>query len=282
MDRAKRNWFLLTTLAFGYAFLYLPILWLVIYSFNGNRMVTVWGGFSTRWYAALWENQALMDAAKNSFIVAASSATVSVLVGTLAALSLTRLGRFRGRTLLAALTSMPLVMPEVMLGLSALLLFVSMESLLGCAPESTQWLCWPNRGLITVSIAHVTLCSCYVSVVVQSRLSQMDDSLEEAAMDLGAKPWQVFMRITLPLIAPSLIAGWLLAFTLSLDDLVVASFTSGPGATTLPMAVYSKVRLGLSPEINVLSTFIVGMVTSALVLTYWIMGRGRAQDEKRA
>jgi putrescine transport system permease protein len=259
-----RNLFLLTALSFGYAFLYLPILWLVIYSFNANKMMTVWGGFSTHWYGALFENEALMMAAKNSLLVAFSSATLAVIVGTLGGLGLTRLGRFKGRTLLAALTSMPLVMPEVMLGLSALLLFVSLESLF-------PW--WPARGLGTITIAHVTLCSCYVTVVVQSRLSQMDDSLEEAAMDLGARPWRVFMQITLPLILPSLIAGWLLAFTLSLDDFVVASFTSGPGATTLPMAVYSKVRLGLSPEVNALATMIVGVVTSALILTYCLLGR---------
>jgi putrescine transport system permease protein len=260
---AGRNWFLLSALSFGYAFLYLPMLWLVIYSFNSNKMMTVWGGFSTRWYGTLLQNEALMSAAKNSLIVATLSATLAVVVGTLCGLALTRLGRFRGRTLLAALTSMPLVMPEVMLGLSALLLFVSLETMFG----------WPTRGLGTVTIAHVTLCSCYVTVVVQSRLSQMDDSLEEAAMDLGAKPWKVFMKITLPLIAPSLVAGWLLAFTLSLDDLVVSSFTSGPGATTLPMAVYSKVRLGLSPEINALATMIVVLVALALVVTYWALGR---------
>jgi putrescine transport system permease protein len=264
----RRNWFLLTSLAFGYAFLYLPILWLILYSFNSNKMMTVWGGFSTHWYSALFENEALMLAAKNSLLVATLSASLAVIVGTLCGLALTRLGRFKGRTLLAALTSMPLVMPEVMLGLSALLLFVSLEGLF-------SW--WPSRGLATITIAHVTLCSCYVTVVVQSRLSQMDDSLEEAAMDLGARPWRVFMQITLPLILPSLIAGWLLAFTLSLDDFVVASFTSGPGATTLPMAVYSKVRLGLSPEVNALATLIVALVTSALVATYWLIGRERVR-----
>jgi putrescine transport system permease protein len=263
---SQKNLFLMTALSFGYAFLYLPILWLIIYSFNANKMMTVWGGFSTHWYRALFENEALMMAAKNSLLVAFSSATLAVIVGTLGGLGLTRLGRFKGRTLLAALTSMPLVMPEVMLGLSALLLFVSLENIF-------PW--WPARGLGTITIAHVTLCSCYVTVVVQSRLSQMDDSLEEAAMDLGAKPWRVFMQVTLPLILPSLIAGWLLAFTLSLDDFVVASFTSGPGATTLPMAVYSKVRLGLSPEVNALATMIVGVVTSALILTYWLLGRER-------
>ncbi len=265
----KRNWFLLTSLAFGYAFLYLPIVWLIVYSFNANKMMSVWGGFSTRWYGELLNNEPLMSAAKNSLIVATLSASLAVIVGTLAGLALTRLGRFRGRTMLAALTSMPLVMPEVMLGLSALLLFVTLQTAFG----------WPERGLATITIAHVTLCSCYVTVVVQSRLSQMDDSLEEAAMDLGAKPWRVFMQITLPLIASSLIAGWLLAFTLSLDDLVVASFTSGPGSTTLPMAIYSKVRLGLSPEINALATIIVLFVASTLIFSYFVLARSKPKTE---
>lgn len=267
----RRNLFLLGALAFGYAFLYLPILWLIVYSFNANKMMTVWGGFSTHWYFELFENESLMRAARNSLIVASLSATLSVVVGTLAALGLTRLGRFRGRMLLAALTSMPLVMPEVMLGLSALLLFVSLQTIFG----------WPERGLGTITVAHVTLCACYVTVVVQSRLSQMDDSLEEAAMDLGAKPWRVFMQITLPLIAPSLLAGWLLAFTLSLDDLVVASFVSGPGATTLPMELYSKVRLGLSPEINALASLIVAVVALALAGTYMLVGRTRVRRLKQ-
>jgi putrescine transport system permease protein len=266
----KRNWFLLTWLGFTYAFLYLPIVWLICYSFNSNKLMTVWGGVSTRWYSALFQNADLMGALKNSLIVATLSASLAVVVGTLAALGLTRLGRFRGRTMLAALTSMPLVMPEVMLGLSALLLFVSLEQIFG----------WPQRGLGTITTAHVTLCACYVTVVVQSRLAQMDDSLEEAAMDLGAKPWQVFFQITLPLILPSLIAGWLLAFTLSLDDLVVASFTSGPGATTLPMEVYSKVRLGLSPEINALASVIVVFVASSLALTYWLIVRNQSRHER--
>ncbi len=262
--KSQRNWFLLTWLAFTYAFLYLPIVWLICYSFNSNKLMTVWGGLSTRWYGELFQDEKLMGALKNSLMVATLSATLAVVVGTLAAVGLTRLGRFRGRTMLAALTSMPLVMPEVMLGLSALLLFVALQQMFG----------WPERGLGTITVAHVTLCACYVTVIVQSRLAQMDDSLEEAAMDLGAKPWRVFFQITLPLILPSLIAGWLLAFTLSLDDLVIASFTSGPGATTLPMEVYSKVRLGLSPEINALATIIVTFVAVALLATYFLIVRG--------
>jgi putrescine transport system permease protein len=261
---------LLGVLLFGYAFLYLPILSLILYSFNASKLVTVWGGFSTRWYGALFQNEALLSALKNSLIVAFLSASLAVVIGTAAALGLTRLGRFRGRTLLSVLTTTPLVMPEVMLGLSALLLFVTLQQLFG----------WPHqRGIMTITIAHVVLCSCYVTVIVQSRLRQMDDSLEEAAMDLGARPWKVFFLITLPLIAPALLAGWLLAFTLSLDDLVVASFTSGPGATTLPMEVYSRVRLGLSPEINALATLIIGFVSIALIATWAIY---RRQDRKLA
>jgi putrescine transport system permease protein len=261
---------MLGVLLFGYAFLYLPILSLILYSFNASKLVTVWGGFSTRWYGALLQNEALLSALKNSLIVAFLSATLAVVIGTAAALGLTRLGHFRGRTTLSVLTTTPLVMPEVMLGLSALLLFVTLQQLFG----------WPSqRGIMTITIAHVVLCSCYVTVIVQSRLRQMDDSLEEAAMDLGAKPWKVFFLITLPLIAPALLAGWLLAFTLSLDDLVVASFTSGPGATTLPMEVYSRVRLGLSPEINALATLIIGMVSVALIATWAVY---RRQERKPA
>jgi len=261
----RRPWLLFAIVLLGYLFLYVPIFSLIIYSFNASKLVTVWAGFSTRWYSKLFSNEALMDALFNSLLVAASAATIAVVLGTLTALGLTRLGRFRGRFLLSALTSMPLVMPEVMLGLSALLLFVALEQTTG----------WPaHRGLLTITIAHVTLCTCYVTVVVQSRLSQMDDSLEEAAMDLGARPWKVFMLITLPLIAPSLLAGWLLAFTLSLDDLVVASFTSGPGATTLPIQIYSKVKLGLNPEVNALATLIIGFVTCALLLAAYAVRRG--------
>jgi putrescine transport system permease protein len=261
---SRRPWLLWSLVIFGYVFLYVPIFSLIIYSFNSSKLVTVWAGFSTQWYSKLFGNEALMDALLNSLIVASCAASISVVLGTLTGLGLARLGRFRGRFLLSALTSMPLVMPEVMLGLSALLLFVSMQHAVG----------WPaERGLFTIMIAHVTLCSCYVTVIVQSRLSQMDDSLEEAAMDLGARPWKVFMLITLPLIAPSLMAGWLLAFTLSLDDLVVASFTSGPGATTLPIEVYSKIKLGLNPEVNALATLIIAFVTTALLIAAYLMRR---------
>lgn len=260
----KRPFVLYTAMAFGYAFLYLPIAAVIAYSFNESRMVTVWGGFSFKWYGELAANSQILDAAQRSLGVAAVSATLAVCLGTLAGLALARFGRFRGRNVLSLLTSAPLVMPEVMLGLSALLLFVSLGELIG----------WPERrGLTTITIAHVTFCICYVTVIVRSRLVQMDHSIEEAAMDLGARPWKVFFVITLPLIAPALVAGWLLAFTLSLDDLVVASFTAGPGASTLPMVIYSKVKLGVTPEINALATIIIVLVAAGVTIAGWMLHR---------
>ncbi|MDD3449861.1 MAG: ABC transporter permease subunit [Gammaproteobacteria bacterium] len=260
----RRPFWLFTALAFGYAFLYGPILSLVVYSFNASRLVTVWGGFSTRWYGELLANGQILSAAWLSLRIAALNATVAVVLGTLAGLALSHFGRFRGRTLFSAMVSAPLVMPDVILGLASLLLFVSMGQLVG----------WPEgRGVTTITIAHITFSIAYVTVIVQSRLSQLDESIEEAAMDLGARPWKVFLVITLPIIAPALLAGWLLSFTLSLDDLVIASFVSGPGATTLPMVVYSSVRLGVSPQINALATIIVGLVTVGIVVAGWVLHR---------
>jgi putrescine transport system permease protein len=271
MDAHRRPFLLYTAMAFGYAFLYLPILAVVVYSFNASRMVTVWGGFSTQWYGQLFQNTQILEAAQRSLVVAVVTACFAVVLGTLAGLALARFGRVRGRGLLSLLTSAPLVMPEVILGLSALLLFVSMGDLIG----------WPERrGLHTITIAHITFSICYVTVIVRSRLTQMDQALEEAAMDLGARPWKVFFVITLPLIWPALVAGWLLAFTLSLDDLVVASFTSGPGASTLPMVIYSKVKLGVTPEINALATLLILAVTVGVSVAGWLMHRSaqRAQS----
>jgi len=263
MDQ-RRSFFLYTAMAFGYAFLYLPILAVIVYSFNESRMVTVWGGFSTKWYAELFQNRQILEAAQRSLLIATVTASFAVAFGTLAGLALARFGRFRGRGLLSILTSAPLVMPEVILGLSSLLLFVSLQGLIG----------WPEkRGLATITIAHITFCICYVTVIVRSRLVQMDHALEEAAMDLGARPWKVFFVITLPLIVPALIAGWLLAFTLSLDDLVVASFTSGPGSSTLPMLIYSKVKLGVTPEINALATIVIVLVATAVTIAGVVMHR---------
>lgn len=255
---------LMTVLLFGYAFLYGPILSLMVYSFNENRLVTVWSGFSTKWYGELLQNEQILDAAWLSVKIASVNATLAVILGTLAALALVRFKRFRGRNVLQTMVTAPLVMPEVIIGLSLLLLFVAMQKTLG----------WPQgRGQLTITIAHVTFSLAYVTVVVQSRLAHMDQSLEEAALDLGAKPLKVFFAITLPLIAPALLAGWLLAFTLSMDDLVVASFVSGPGATTLPMVVYSSVRLGVSPQINALATIIVVVVSLAVLIAGVVMYR---------
>lgn len=251
-----------TALVGGLAFLYVPLFLLVIYSFNDSRLVTVWGGWSTRWYRGLLQNQALMDAAWVSLKVAAVAATIATVLGTLAALALVRAGSFRGRTLFAGLVYAPLVMPEVVTGLALLLLFVAIDF---------------ERGFWTVALAHVTFTMCFVAVIVQSRLLTFDGSLEEAALDLGATPARAFFSVTLPVIFPAVAAGWLLAFTLSLDDLVIANFTAGPGNTTLPMRIYSQVRLGVTPEVNAISTVFIIVIT-AVVLTAslamkWQQGR---------
>jgi len=255
MNRSK--WFLPTTATIGFLFLYAPILSLVIFSFNANRLVTVWSGFSLQSYVSLWEDPQLLPALWLSLQIAAVAASVATVLGTLCAVALVRFRRFRGKTVLQATVSAPLVMPDVITGLALLLLFVAMQSIIG----------WPaGRGMLTIVIAHATFCTAYVTVVVQSRLGDLDLSLEEAAMDLGATPVRVFFDITLPIIAPALISGWLLAFTLSLDDLVIASFVSGPGASTLPMVIYSKVRLGVAPEVNALATIIIGVVATGVVI----------------
>lgn len=247
----QRSAFVTTMLVAGFLFLYVPILLMIVYSFNESRLVTVWGGFSTQWYAALFRNQQVLDAAWLSFKIAAMNATGATILGTLAGLALARFGRFRGRPLLTGLATAPLVMPEVVTGLSLLLLFVAMEQAFG----------WPaGRGITTITIAHMTFSMAYVTVVVQSRLATLDESLEEAAMDLGARPAKVFFLITLPIILPAISAGWLLAFTLSWDDLVITSFVTGPGSSTLPIVIFSKVRLGVSPDINALATILVLMV----------------------
>ena len=261
--------FRLSVLVFGFAFLYIPILSLIFYSFNKSRLVTVWGGFSTQWYGRLLDNNQILDAAWLSLKIAAINATGAVILGTLAGLALARFGKFRGRTMLSGMTTAPLVMPEVITGLSLLMLFVVMEGLFG----------WPaGRGVTTVTIAHMTLTLAYVTVIVQSRLSTLDDSLEEAAMDLGARPSKIFFLITLPIIAPALISGWLLSFTISLDDLVIASFVSGPGSSTLPMVIFSKVRMGVSPDINALASIIVLLVTLGVVTAGIFMAR---QEKRR-
>ncbi len=267
----RRPLLLLTVVCFGFAFLYGPIVSLIIFSFNESKLVTVWAGFSTKWYGELIRDEQVLDAAWVSLRIAFTTGCIAVTLGTLAGLALARFGRFRGRTLFSGMIAAPLVMPEVITGLSLLLLFVSLE----------QWIGWPaGRGMTTITIAHITFCMAYVAVIVQARLSGMDESLEEAALDLGARPAKVFILITLPIIAPALVAGWLLSFTLSLDDLVIASFVAGPGSSTLPMVVFSKVRLGVEPTINALATIIVAVVTVAVVLAAWTMRRQERQRER--
>lgn len=255
----------------GFLFLYLPIFILIVYSFNESRLVTVWGGFSTKWYGELFEDEQMMNAVWMSLKIAFFSASGAVILGTLAAIALVRSGRFKGKTLFTGMITAPLVMPEVITGLSLLLLFVTMSQMFG----------WPGeRGSLTIWIAHTTFNMAYVAVVVSSRLRELDRSLEEAAMDLGANKLKVFTHITLPIVAPALLSGWLLAFTLSLDDLVIASFVSGPGSTTLPMVVFSSVRLGVSPKINALATLLVLAVSFAAFLAWWYMRRQEIQKQK--
>jgi putrescine transport system permease protein len=259
--------FNITAIALGLAFLYLPIVILVIYSFNASRLVTVWGGWSARWYAELLNDEAMLDAAWTTLRIGLVSATTATVLGTLAAVVLVRFGRFRGRTLFSAMVYAPLVMPEVITGLSLLLLFVAVGI---------------DRGFWTIAIAHTTVTMCFVTVVVQARLLDFDISLEEAAMDLGCPPLKAFLSVTLPLIFPAIAAGWMLAFTLSLDDLVIASFTTGPGATTLPLRIYSEVRLGVKPEINAICTIMIavvaiGVATAALISKRGEMMRARAR-----
>jgi putrescine transport system permease protein len=254
----------LIVLVLGYVFLYLPILLVMVYSLNDSRLVSVWGGVSLRWYGELFRNDDVLAAAWLSLRVALVSATVATALGSLAGIALARAGRFRGRMLFSGMIAAPLVMPEVITGLSLLLLFVSLRTLIG----------WPeSRGATTIALSHITFCMAYVAVIVQSRLASMDESLEEAAMDLGGRPLRVLIDITLPIIAPAMVSGWLLSFTLSIDDLVISSFVSGPGATTLPMLIFSKVRLGVTPDINALATLMILVVSLAVAVAGWMMLR---------
>jgi putrescine transport system permease protein len=257
--------FNIVSVTLGFAFLYLPIVLLVIFSFNESKLVTVWGGFSTKWYVSLMSNQALLDAAWVTLRVGLLSATLATILGTMAALTLVRYTRFRGRMLFSGMVYAPLVMPEVITGLSLLLLFVAIGL---------------DRGFWTITLAHTTLTMCFVAVVVQSRLLSFDHSIEEAAQDLGAPPVRTFFEITLPIIAPAVASGWILAFTLSLDDLVIASFTSGPGATTLPMRIYSQVRLGVTPEINAVCTILIGIVAVGVICASIITKRRETQRQR--
>jgi len=267
----RRPLFLITCLCFGFAFFYVPIVSLIVFSFNKSRLATVWGGFSTQWYGKLLHNEQVLKAALLSLQIALVSATVATILGAMAGITLARFRRFRGRTVLSGLVTAPLVMPEVITGISLLLLFIFMA----------EWIGWPgSRGFTTVTIAHITFTMTYVTVVVQSRLSSMDVAIEEAAMDLGARPWQVLKDVTLPVISPALLSGWLLAFTISLDDVVISTFTSGPGSTTLPILIWSKVKLGVTPDINALATVIIVTVGLGVALTAYVMHRAEARRER--
>ena len=261
----RLTWFNIISLTLGFAFLYIPMVILVVYSFNESKLVTVWAGFSTKWYGELLRNEAFLDAAWVTIQVGVVSSTLATILGTMAAYVMVRRGRFFGRTLFSGMIYAPLVMPEVITGLSLHLLFIAIGL---------------DRGILTIVLAHTTFSMCYVSVVVSSRLVSFDRSLEEAALDLGASPFEAFRLVTLPIIAPAVIAGWLLAFTLSLDDLVIASFVSGPSATTLPIKIFSSVRLGVSPEINALSTIIIAIVTVGVLTASIVSKRQIARRER--
>lgn len=264
--KQRQRWPAFTTvmLVVGLIFLYLPMVVLVVYSFNESQLVTVWAGFSPKWYGELFADEQILSAVWTSLRVAFLAASMAVCLGTIAAFVMTRFGKFRGKTALSSMVTAPLVMPEVITGLSLLLLFVQMAQLIG----------WPaDRGMATIWIAHTTFCSAYVAIVVAARLREIDRSIEEAAMDLGSPPMKTFFTVTLPVISPALAAGWLLAFTLSLDDLVIASFVSGPGANTLPMVVFSSVRMGVSPKINALATLIILVVSLATLIAWFLMHR---------
>ena len=267
MSGLIKRWPTWLVLGLGFAFLYLPILVLMFYSFNENKLATVWSGFSLKWYGKLFQNEQMLGAAWISIKIAFFTATAAVVLGTLAALVMTRMRRFPGKTLFGALITAPLVMPEVILGLSVLMLFMSLGSVIGLAP----------RGVVSIWIAHVTFTLAFVTVVLSSRMAELDKSLEEAAMDLGANRVKVFFLITLPIIAPAIMSGWLLAFTLSLDDVVVASFVSGPNSTTLPMVIFSSARRGLNPQVNALATIMIVVVSAGAFLGWWLMQR----EEKR-
>lgn len=269
MSAPRNSGFTKGMLVLGFVFLYAPILSLIVYSFNESKLVTVWSGFSLKWYGELFRDQQMMSAAWVSIQIAFWTAWASIILGTMAAMIMTRFRDFHGKTLFGGLITAPLVMPEVITGLSILLLFVSIGPIIGIGEQ---------RGMLTIWIAHVTFCMAFVTVVISSRLQELDRSLEEAAMDLGANRLKVFFVITLPIIAPALVSGWLLAFTLSLDDLVIASFVSGPSSTTLPMKVFSSVRLGVSPKINALASLMILAVSVAAVIGWWVMTR---EDKKR-
>lgn len=272
----RRPVFLVTVLCFGFAFFYIPILSMIVYSFNESRLATVWGGFSTKWYVSLWSNRQVMAALVLSLQIAVISATAATILGTMAGIALARFRRFRGRTLFSGLVTAPLVMPEVITGISMLMLFILMGQYAG----------WPaTRGFTTVTLAHITFSMVFVTTIVQSRMLSADLAIEEAAMDLGSRPWQVLRDVTLPVISPAILSGWLLAFTISLDDVVITQFTTGPGNTTLPLLIWSKVKLGVTPDINALATLMVTVVGIGVAVSGWMLNRAevrRARDARMA
>ena len=269
----RRSTFLITMLCFGFAFFYVPIISMMVYSFNASRLATVWGGFSTRWYVSLFSNQQIGSAFLLSLEIALISATMATILGTMAGIALARFSKFRGRTLFSGMVTAPLIMPEVITGVSSLLFFVMLA----------EWIGWPGkRGFTTVTLAHITFCMVFVTTIVQSRMTSFDRSIEEAAMDLGSKPWQVMRDVTLPVIFPAILSGWLLSLTISLDDVVITTFTTGPGATTLPLLIWSKVKLGVTPDVNALATITVIVVGTGVAIAGWLMNRADARRDADA
>jgi putrescine transport system permease protein len=272
----RRHTFLLSMLGFGFAFFYIPILSMIVFSFNESRLASVWGGFSTKWYVSLFSNKQVIDALILSLEIALVSATIATILGTMAGIALARFTKFRGRLLFSGLVTAPLIMPEVITGISSLMFFILLA----------QWIGWPGqRGFTTVTLAHITFSMVFVTTIVQARMLQSDRSIEEAAMDLGSRPWQVLRDVTIPVIFPAILSGWLLAFTISLDDVVITSFTTGPGSTTLPLLIWSKVKLGVTPDINALATLMVSVVAVGVVIAGIVMNRAehrRQRDEQMA
>ncbi len=266
----RRPVFLITVLCFGFAFFYVPILSMMVYSFNGSRLATVWGGFSTKWYVSLFSNKQVIAALILSLKIAVLSATIATILGTMAGIALARFQKFRGRVLFTGLVTAPLIMPEVITGISSLMLFILIA----------EWIGWPgSRGFTTITLAHITFSMVFVTTIVHARMLQADRSIEEAAMDLGSRPWQVMRDVTLPVISPAILSGWLLAFTISLDDVVITSFTTGPGSTTLPLLIWSKVKLGVTPDINALATITVLVVGTGVAIAGWVMNRAEKRRE---
>ena len=267
----RRPIFLVTVLCFGFAFFYIPILSMMVYSFNASKLATVWGGLSTKWYVSLWSNKKIVDALILSLQIAILSSTFATILGTMAGIALARFRRFRGRVLFSGLVTAPLIMPEVITGISSLMMFILMA----------EWIGWPGaRGFTTITLAHITFSMVFVTTIIHSRMVQADLAIEEAALDLGSRPWQVMRDITLPVIFPAILSGWLLAFTISLDDVVITSFTTGPGNTTLPLLIWSKVRLGVTPDINALATITVVVVGVGVALAGWVLNRAEKRRDR--